>query len=103
MQEVNKLVKKAHGVVEGFERMGAGLQNGFSDMAGFVGGIKSVFKILEIFKKEIILSQMSHQSPEHHNRSHFWPGFTLGAVLGVAGVYLLEPKKVGTIFKKRLS
>lgn len=51
LRELNKLVKKAHGVVEGFERMGEGLQNGFSDMAGFVGGIKSVFKILEIFKK----------------------------------------------------
>lgn len=51
LRELNKLVKKAHGVVEGFERMGDGLQSGFSDMAGFVGGIKSVFKILEIFKK----------------------------------------------------
>ncbi len=51
LQEVNKLVKKAHGVVEGFERMGAGIQNGFGEMTGFVGGIKSVFKILEIFKK----------------------------------------------------
>jgi len=51
LRELNKLVKKAHGVVEGFERMGSGLENGFNDMAGFVGGIKSVIKILEIFKK----------------------------------------------------
>ncbi len=51
LQEVNKLVKKFHGIMEGFERMGSGLENGFNDMAGFVGGIKSVFKILEIFKK----------------------------------------------------
>ncbi len=51
LRELNKLVKKAHGVVEGFERMGSGLENGFSNIAGFAGGIKSVFKILEIFKK----------------------------------------------------
>lgn len=52
LQELNKLIKKAHEVIEGFERMGSGLQNGFSDMTGFLGGIKSVFKILEIFKKK---------------------------------------------------
>jgi len=51
LQEVNKIIKKAHGVIEGFERMGSGLENGFNDMAGFVGGIKSVFNVLEIFKK----------------------------------------------------
>ena len=36
---------------------------------------------------------MSHQSPERHNRSHFWPGFMLGAVFGVAGVYFFGTKK----------
>lgn len=51
LRELNKLIKKAHGVVEGFERMGDGLQNGFGELTGFLGGIKSVFKILEIFKK----------------------------------------------------
>lgn len=36
---------------------------------------------------------MSSQSPQHHNRSHFWSGFSLGAVLGVSGVYFFGTKK----------
>ncbi len=36
---------------------------------------------------------MSSQNPQTHNRSHFWPGFTLGVMLGVAGVYLFGTKK----------
>lgn len=36
---------------------------------------------------------MSNQNPQTDNRSHFWSGFTLGAVLGVAGVYLFGTKK----------
>lgn len=35
---------------------------------------------------------MSHHSPQHANHSHFWPGFMLGAVVGVAGVYFFGTK-----------
>lgn len=35
---------------------------------------------------------MSNQS-QPHNYSHFWSGFSLGAVLGVAGVYFFGTKK----------
>ncbi len=45
---------------------------------------------------------MSHQSPEHHNHSNFWSGFTLGAVLGVAGVYLFGTKPGRKNLKKAL-
>lgn len=64
LKEVNKLVKKFHGIMDGFERMGAGLENGFGEVAGFVGGIKSVFKILEIFKK-----RNNSKSDEHADSS----------------------------------
>lgn len=36
---------------------------------------------------------MSTQTPQTDNHSHFWSGFTLGAILGVAGVYLFGTKK----------
>lgn len=62
LQGINLLVKKAYGMVEEVERMGDGIQNGFSDMAGFVGGIKSVFKVLETFKKR--KKPASEEEPE---------------------------------------
>ncbi len=36
---------------------------------------------------------MSNQNHQPNNHSNFWSGFTLGAVLGVAGVYLFGTKK----------
>lgn len=51
LQEVRTMLKKVEAIVEGFERVGSGVENGFNDMMGFVGGLKSVFKILEIFRQ----------------------------------------------------
>lgn len=45
---------------------------------------------------------MSHQNLQHRNRSHFWPGFTLGAVLGVAGVYFFGTKQGRKNLKKAI-
>lgn len=35
---------------------------------------------------------MSSQNHQTNSHSHFWSGFTLGAVLGVAGVYFFGTK-----------
>lgn len=51
LQELRGILQKANTIVEGFERMGTGIETGFNEVAGFVGGLKSVFKVLEIFQK----------------------------------------------------
>lgn len=51
LQELRDMLKRANNIVEGFERMGTGIETGFNEVAGFVGGLKSVFKVLEIFQK----------------------------------------------------
>ncbi len=51
LQEVRESLTKINRVVESFEKVGSGVENGFNEVMGFVGGMKSVFKVLEIFRK----------------------------------------------------
>ena len=63
LQEIRVVMKKAQTIVDSFERVGSGVENGFNDMMGFVGGLKSVFKILEIFRKR------KQSQPDDQNES----------------------------------
>lgn len=50
MREMKNILIKMNHVVGGLERMSTSVESGFNEVAGFVGGAKSVFKILEIIK-----------------------------------------------------
>lgn len=50
LREMKNMLVKMNRVVGGMERMSSSVESGFNEIAGFVGGAKSVFKILEIIK-----------------------------------------------------
>ena len=50
LKEVKTILIKMNNVVGGLERMSTSVESGFNEVAGFVGGAKSVFSILEILK-----------------------------------------------------
>ncbi len=48
LRELRSTLKKINSIVDGFEKVGVGIEHGFSEISGFVGGIKSLFKVLEV-------------------------------------------------------
>ncbi len=52
LRELREGIRKANTIVESFERVGMGVESGFNEVVGFLGGIKSVFKILDVLKKK---------------------------------------------------
>lgn len=50
LKEVKNILVRMNRVVGGLERMSSSVESGFNEVAGFVGGAKSVFKILEIIR-----------------------------------------------------
>lgn len=52
LRELRETLKKTNNIIEGFERVGMGVESGFNEVVGFFSGIKSVFRILDAFKKK---------------------------------------------------
>lgn len=50
LNEVKNILVRMNRVVGGLERMSTSVESGFNEVAGFVGGAKSVFRLLEIIK-----------------------------------------------------
>lgn len=50
LKELRNILVRMNRVVGGLERMSTSVESGFNEVAGFVGGAKSVFKILEIIQ-----------------------------------------------------
>ncbi len=50
LKEMKNILVRMNRVVGGLERMSTSVESGFNEVAGFVGGAKSVFKILEIIR-----------------------------------------------------
>ncbi len=47
LRELKKLITRMHTVVSGFEHMGQGMNHGFTEIIGFVNGVKTILKIAE--------------------------------------------------------
>lgn len=52
LRELRETLKRTNNIIEGFERVGMGVESGFNEVVGFFSGIKSVFRILDTFKKK---------------------------------------------------
>ncbi len=52
LRELRATLKRINTIVEGFEKVGSGIEHGFSEVAGFVGGMKSLFKVLEVINSK---------------------------------------------------
>jgi hypothetical protein len=48
LKEVHKIIRKINGVVEGFEKIGGSVEHGFGELIGFISGIKTLFKVVDI-------------------------------------------------------
>jgi uncharacterized protein YoxC len=49
LNELKKTLKTVNKVVDGFEAVGLNLEHGFSEIVGFVNGIKTIFRVFEVF------------------------------------------------------
>ncbi len=47
LREIRKLLAKLHSIANGFEHMGQGMNHGFTEVIGFVNGIKTILKIAD--------------------------------------------------------
>ncbi|OGK15370.1 hypothetical protein A2774_03505 [Candidatus Roizmanbacteria bacterium RIFCSPHIGHO2_01_FULL_39_12c] len=47
LKEIRKTFSKINQIVENFEKVGMSVQHSFSEISGFVSGLKSVFKVID--------------------------------------------------------
>lgn len=48
LRDLRASIKRVNTIIGGFEKVGTGMQHGFQEVLGFFGGLKSLFKILDI-------------------------------------------------------
>lgn len=56
LREIRKTLRNANKVVESFENLGVGLNQGMTEMVGFMNGFKVVLKAIQV------VSQKKHES-----------------------------------------
>lgn len=52
LRDLRTSLKKVNTIVEGFEKVGVGIEHGFTELSGFVGGLKSLFKVIDMVSKK---------------------------------------------------
>ena len=48
LKELRKTLKKVNGIIENFEKVGMSVEHSFSEITGFVSGLKSIFKVIDL-------------------------------------------------------
>lgn len=48
LKDLRKTLKKVNGIIEGFEKVGTTVEHGFTEVAGFLNGAKSLLRIVDI-------------------------------------------------------
>lgn len=51
LRELRKTLKKVNKVVEGFESMGVGLNQGFQEVVGFMNGFKVILRAINVINQ----------------------------------------------------
>ena len=49
LRELRKTLRTINRVADGFEAVGLNLEHGFGEVVGFVNGVKTIFKVFEVF------------------------------------------------------
>lgn len=49
LRELRKTLMKVNTIVDSFEHMGVSLEHGLSEVHGFLGGLKTVLKLIDVF------------------------------------------------------
>ena len=47
LKELRKTLKKVNGIIENFEKVGMSVEHSFSELTGFVSGLKTIFKVID--------------------------------------------------------
>lgn len=50
LREVRKTLRRINRVIEGFENLGVNVNQGFSELTGFIAGIKTLIATIEMLK-----------------------------------------------------
>lgn len=49
LKEIRLTLKKIGGIIDTFEKVAGSVEHGFSEVLGFLAGVKTLFKIIDIF------------------------------------------------------
>lgn len=49
LKELRKALKKVNGIIENFEKVGTSFEHTFSEVTGFISGLKTIFKVIDVF------------------------------------------------------
>lgn len=50
LKDLRKLLKKINNIVNEMEKIGVSFEHGFSEIAGFISGIKLIFRLINSFQ-----------------------------------------------------
>lgn len=48
IREFRRTLRKVNEIIEGFEKIGTSFEHSFSELTGFVAGVKTLFKIVDV-------------------------------------------------------
>lgn len=52
LRDIRKITKKIVNIIDILEKFGLSLEHGFSEILGFIAGLKTILKITEVVKKK---------------------------------------------------
>ena len=62
LREVRKTFLKINGIIESLEKVGVSVQHSFSEVSGFVSGVKSIFKVVDFIHSKKNAKSKSNQT-----------------------------------------
>ncbi len=48
LRDLRASIRRANAIIDGFEKVGIGMEHGWQEILGFFSGLKSFFKVLDI-------------------------------------------------------
>lgn len=51
LNELRRSLRKVNKIIDNFEKFGGSFENGIAEIIGFIKGIKSIFKIVDVLHK----------------------------------------------------
>lgn len=48
LRDIRRLLKRTNTIIEGFEKVGVGLEHGMGELQGFVTGFRTLYKIIDV-------------------------------------------------------
>jgi hypothetical protein len=52
LKELKKSLTAINKIIDGFESIGVGLEHGFTEIAGFLNGFRTILKVFEVFSSK---------------------------------------------------